>query len=385
MNAIIKQQRETGRMNARERLFAALNGEPTDRVPIWLLFPYHRTGYYGDVRNEPSYRPVFEASKQYAITLNRRNPRVPLFAPEVQQWHETATEGDERIERDLLEYRGRRLCAEVRHQAGSTAVKRLLCTADDLEFYCSLPLNTDPDAITAQLDAQLPNYLQERAEFPEEYGAMMLDLGEPVGALYGVSKLEEYAVWSLTHNDLIADWFDRVMAQKRLVYQYCLDRKLAEVYFLVGSELASPPLVSRKTFRRWIVPYARELIELIHAHGCKVIQHYHGQIKLILPDFLEMGPDGLHTIEAPPIGNCTFTEAFEVVGDKIALIGNIQYDEFRALTPDEMRRAVVAVLDECRGKRLILSPSAGPYEESITPELAENYLAFMQAGWEYRG
>jgi len=372
-------------MNARERLFAALNGEPTDRTPIWLLFPYHRTGYYGDVRAEPSYRAVFEASKQYAIMLNRRNPRVPLFAPEVKQWREMATEGDERIERDLLEYRGRRLCAEVRHQAGSTAVKRLLCTAADLEFYCALPLNTDPAAITAQLDAQLPTYLQERDEFPSELGAMMLDLGEPVGALYGVSKLEEYAVWSLTHNDLIADWFDRVMVQKRLVYQYCLDRKLAEVYFLVGSELASPPLVSRKTFRRWIVPYARELIELIHAHDCKVIQHYHGQIKLILPDFLEMGPDGLHTIEAPPIGNCTLTEAFEVVGDRIALIGNIQYDEFRALTPNEMRRAVVAVLDECRGKRLILSPSAGPYEERITPELAENYLAFMQAGWEYRG
>jgi uroporphyrinogen-III decarboxylase len=98
-----------------------------------------------------------------------------------------------------------------------------------------------------------------------------------------------------------------------------------------------------------------------------------------------MGPDGLHTIEAPPVGNCTFTEAFEIVGDKIALIGNIQYDDFRALTPDEMRRAVIAVLDECRGKRLILSPSAGPYEESITPEMAENYLVFMKTAWEYRG
>jgi len=372
-------------MNSRERLFAALNGEPTDRVPIWLLFPYHRTGYYGDVRDEPSYRPVFEASKQVAIMLDRRNPRVPLFAPEVKQTHEAWTEGDDRVERDLLEYQGKRLYSEISRHSWGTDIKRLLCTSDDLEFYCSLPLNTDPDAITAQLDAQLPNYLQERAEFPEEYGAMMLDLGEPVGSLYGVSKLEEYAVWSLTHPDLIEDWFDSVMVQKRLVYRYCLERKLADVYFLVGSELASPPLVSRKTFRRWIVPYARELIELIHAHGCKVIQHYHGQIKLILPDFLEMGPDGLHTIEAPPIGNCTFAEAFDIVGDKIALIGNIQYDDFRALTPDEMRRAVIAVLDECRDKRLILSPSAGPYEESISDEMVENYLVFMQTAWEYRG
>ena len=58
-------------MTARERLFAALNGEPTDRIPIWLLFPYHRTSYYGDVRHEPSYRPVFEASQRYEITINQ--------------------------------------------------------------------------------------------------------------------------------------------------------------------------------------------------------------------------------------------------------------------------------------------------------------------------
>jgi hypothetical protein len=372
-------------MTPRERLFAALNGEPTDRIPIWLLFPYHPTAYYGDVRREPSYRPVFEAAERYAMTLNRRNPRVSLFAPDVRQWHESETVGETRIERDILEYRGRRLCAEIRRQPWGANVKRLLCAAEDLEFYCSLPLNTDPDAIAGQLDQQLPAYLRERAEFPIELGAMMLDLGEPVGALYSVSKLEEYAVWSLTHADLITAWFDRVMVQKRLVYRYFLERKLADVYFLVGSELASPPLVSRTTFRRWIMPYARELIELVHAAGCKVIQHYHGQIRLILPDFLEMGPDGLHTIEAPPIGNCTFTQAFDIVGDKIALIGNIQYDEFRALTPEQMRQAVLAVLEECRGKRLILSPSAGPYEESISARMVENYLMFMKTAWEYRG
>jgi uroporphyrinogen-III decarboxylase len=153
---------------------------------------------------------------------------------------------------------------------------------------------------------------------------------------------------------------------------------------MVGSELACPPLVSRATFNAWAVPYARELIALIHSYGAKVIQHHHGEIKSILPDFLVMGADALHTIEAPPIGDCTFTEAFSLVGDRLVLIGNIQYDEFRNLTPGEMAAAVRAVLDECRGKRHILSPSAGPYEATLSERMAENYLAFMKAGWEYR-
>jgi hypothetical protein len=371
-------------MNARERLFAILNGEPTDRIPIWLLFPYHKTTYYADVRNAPVYRPIVAAAEQYAITLNRRNPEVKLFAPEVREWQENFDEGAERISRSCIEYKGKQLYAETRRHASGTTVKRLLCTDDDLEFFCSLPVNCDPARITVELDGQLPVYLQERAAFPIELGAMMLDLGEPVNVLYHASKLEEYSVWSLTHSDLIVNFLDRMMQQKRLVYRYFLERQLADVYFMVGSELASPPLVSHTTFQKWIVPYATELIALVHAHHAKAIQHYHGFIKRILPDFLTMNPDALHTIEAPPTGNCTLTEAFNISGDKFALVGNIQYDDFRALTPAQMADAVRAVLDESRGRRLILSPTAGPYEEMISAQMAQNYLAFIKTGWEYQ-
>jgi uroporphyrinogen-III decarboxylase len=212
---------------------------------------------------------------------------------------------------------------------------------------------------------------------------MMLDLGEPVGALYHASDLTQYPLWSLTHTDIVRQLLDRRMEHKRIVYRWCLERDLADVYFLVGSELASPPMVSRETFRTWVLPYARELIEMIHGYGKKVIQHYHGQIGQIIADFPEMCPDGLHTIEAPPVGNCTLTQAYEATGDSITLIGNIQYDCFRSYTENQMREAVKGVLDECRGRRLILSPSAGPYEQEPSPQVFRNYHAFMEAGWEY--
>ena len=70
-------------MTARQRLFAVLSGKPVDRLPIWLLFPYHTTGYYVDVRTNPCYVPIFEKSKQCAIMLDRRNLALALFAPEV--------------------------------------------------------------------------------------------------------------------------------------------------------------------------------------------------------------------------------------------------------------------------------------------------------------
>ena len=370
-------------MTARQRLMAALSGESSDRVPIWLLFPYHTTGYYVDVRTVPAYRPVFEASKQYAIMLNRRNLGVPLYAPDVVQSDETLTVAGRTIRRRTLTHGGRRLTSETSQGPGGTRIRKLLQSDEELEIYCSLPVLRDQALIEAALEAQMARYRQEQAEFPAEYGAMMLDLGEPISWLYHDANLEDYSIWSLTHRDLVVEHLRQVMYRTRHIYRFCLERDLADVYFMVGSELASPPLVSRETFQHWVIPFAQELIEMVHAYGKKVIQHYHGQIREILPDFLAMAPDALHTIEAPPVGNCTFTQAYDVVGNRITLIGNIQYDDFRSLTAAQMGEAVRAVLEECRGRRLMLSPSAGPFDPNPPAQVIENYLAFMKAGWEY--
>ena len=368
-------------MNARERLFAALDGRETDRIPIWLLFPYHKTDYYTDVRNNPHYKDIVAMAEKYAMTLNRRGIGASLFAPAVKIENKTISEEGVRISRKVLEYKGRQLVSETRYGKETTTVSKLIKNEEELEFYCSLPVNTDRRNLEEEMRIPIAKYLAEKSEFPEELGSMMLDLGEPISNLYHSSEMEEYAIWSLTCPDLVKGFLDKVMEHYRMVYSICLGQKLADVYFLVGSELASPPLLSRSTFQSWIVPYGKELISMIRDAGAKSIQHYHGQIREILDDFLEMGPDGLHTIEAPPIGNCTFTEAFAATKNKITLIGNIQYDCFRSYTEKEMEQAVLDVLTECKGKRLIISPSAGPYEDVISPQMQKNYEVFIRTAW----
>ena len=334
-------------MTPRERLFAVLDGEPTDRIPIWLLFPYHPTGYYVDVRNHAGYRRIFDHSAGKVIMLDRRNPeQPPLFIEDPE------------------------LTDPVRSD-------------EDLKRVLSMNIVRDRQEIESALDNPMAVYEKEKAEFPIENGAMMLDLGEPINWLYHNSDMESFAIWSLTHGDAISDFLDRIQERLLSIYRYFLERDAADVYFLVGSELAAPPMVSRATFQRWIVPYATGLIDLIHSYGKRVIQHFHGQIYGILDDFVAMGADAVHTIEAPPIGNCTFTEAFDRVGDSMALIGNIQYDDFRAMTHGQMRNAVLTVLEECKGRRLILSPSAGPFDENLSDHMLQNYLTFIDTAWDW--
>lgn len=367
-------------MTQRERLWAFLSNEPCDRVPMWLLFPYHQVPYYADVRALPQYREIFAAAEETAVFLDRRGFYPPLYTPEVTEMHEEVVEGNACVRRSTLRYRDLTLVREHREGPDGVGQKPYLNSDEDLQIFAQFPIEQDERALASALDPMIAHWRQEAAEFPAHLGAMMNDLGEPIGVLYGMSNLEEYAIWSLTAPELVETLLDRLMVRHRFIYQYLLEHNVGDVFFMVGSELASPPLVSRMTFQRWVVPYARDLIALVHAHGKKVIQHYHGQIKEILPDFLTMAPDALHTIEAPPVGNCTLTEAFDIVGDAIGLIGNIQYDEFHRLTPDELEDAVRACLEECRGKRFMLSPTAGPYETIVTPRLRENYLRFIAAG-----
>jgi uroporphyrinogen-III decarboxylase len=119
------------------------------------------------------------------------------------------------------------------------------------------------------------------------------------------------------------------------------------------------------------------------SYGKKVIQHHHGQIREILPDFLQMRPDGLHTVEAPPVGNCTLDQAFNETGESITLIGNIQYDAFRSSSSKAMKEEVRKVLDEVAGRRFILSPTAGPFDPSPPKSLLANYVAFIDAARQY--
>ena len=237
--------------------------------------------------------------------------------------------------------------------------------------------------ITAALAQKIAAWRREAAEFPQHLGAMMSDLGEPIGVLYHQANLEEYALWSLTMPDTVIAILDRLMERYRIMYRHLLEEEVGEVFFMVGSELAAPPMVSRTTFQQWVVPYARELTTMVHAYGKYVIQHYHGQIKEILPVFLTVAPDAFHTIEAPPVGNCTLSEAFAIVGNRMGLIGNIQYDDFHRLSLAEMAETVRSVLDECSGKRFMLSPTAGPYEETVSPRLLENYLCFDRTAFAY--
>ena len=103
--------------------------------------------------------------------------------------------------------------------------------------------------------------------------------------------------------------------------------------------------------------------------------HCHGKVRHALQCMLDMGVASTDPVEPPPAGDVTMAEARQIVGDRLTLLGNFEFDELEFASTDHVRRRVEEMLAQ-GPRRLVLGASAGP-SSKITPKLAENYKAWI--------
>ncbi|MFO1492658.1 MAG: uroporphyrinogen decarboxylase family protein [Kiritimatiellia bacterium] len=109
----------------------------------------------------------------------------------------------------------------------------------------------------------------------------------------------------------------------------------------IGEGFASNSLVGRDTYRRFVMPYERAVVERIHAIGKTALLHICGQLDSSLESLPETGTDGAEIdwqVDIP--------DAKQRVGDRMTLKGNLNtstlvhagFDEIYALTRDVIRQ-----------------------------------------------
>ncbi|MBN1250022.1 MAG: hypothetical protein JXC32_20325 [Anaerolineae bacterium] len=363
-------------MTSKQRLWAALNGEQPDCVPIWMLYPRERLGYYVDVYSLPSYAPIIDAVRHQTDWLDRRSiPAAPYYtaAAEIETMVE---QGDGwTITRTILHTPKGDLTAEHRQDAENAAGARTehFCKdIDDLDKVLSIPYEPVEPDMTA---------FNAAASRLGDDGLMMVDIGMPIGVAYGLTHPENFAIWTLTERERLLR-FTREMYERAVEFwQKALDAGAGPVFFAVGTEFVAPPMCSPKAFDALITPFDAPLFEMIHDHGGRVIVHHHGNISGILERIADLGADGIQPIEEPPIGDCALADAKARIGDRVCLVGTVQYDDFERLTPDQMEALVKRqIRDAGQGGGLILAPTAGPYAANLTERQQANTIRFIEAG-----
>jgi len=260
---------------------------------------------------------------------------------------------------------------------GGGTIKRWVSTVEDAERALSIPyVPSRPD---------LKPFFETKARLADRCVAQAT-FADPI-CIAGWIDAESLAVWTVEERGLVRRMLD--VALERLVDQlrYCLEAGVGPVYYFNGPEVALPPLMSPRDFDEFVVDYDTQLIRLVHSYpGRLTIIHSHGRVNKFLERFAAIGTDGLNVLEPPPIGDTVLADAKRRIGDRVCLIGNVQYDDLARGSKEDVERLVrEAIRDGGPGGGFILSPCASPYERPLPPKAAGNFVHYLKMGRRWGG
>ena len=214
-----------------------------------------------------------------------------------------------------------------------------------------------------------------------ERGLTMFGLPHAMYALQQFTGSENFAIWSIECREelleVVGEYGRRILEHIKLA----LAAGIRGVYGWVGPEVCIPPLMSPRDFDDFILPFDKAICDLIHEGGGYNWVHCHGGMQPVIERFVEMGADVLNPVEPPPMGDVTLEEAFDMVGNRMGIEGNIENHEFWVSSPERVAEIVREALEAGRGRRLILCSCSGYMEDPEPPaRFIENLLVYINEG-----
>lgn len=348
-------------MNSRERMLAAINRQPVDRIPtdIWTTQEVWRKlrDHFGagvDIMSELHIDGMNAVSPAY---IGPALPKMP--------------------EGEFIDYYGLR-SKFIPHEGGAYAevIYHPLAAAktiDDLDDY-QWP----------QADWFDYSKMRERALVVREKRVVMCGSMMPFfyhNQLRGLeqSLMDPLLEPELTH-EIISRLTDFYYEQGRRMFQACeglID--LAGVTDDLGSQTG--PLINPKTYREFYAPHHKRLIDLCHEFGIKVFHHDDGGCRPFIPMLVDMGIDVLNPIQWKCSG-MDMDELKAEFGDRICFHGAVENQGILPFgTPEDVRAEVRHCIDAlaCDGTGYVLASSHNI--QVVSP--VENIIAMYDEAYNY--
>ena len=131
---------------------------------------------------------------------------------------------------------------------------------------------------------------------------------------------------------------------------------------------------------RLVFPAIRDMCDLLHSRGIKVVFHSDGNLTSILPQLVNCGIDGLNPLEIS--AGMDYVSFKEDYGSKVVLVGGMDAVDALAFgTIDEVVAETKRLIDVAgRGGGLIAASSSGQIDDSMP---TDNVMAYFETIWEY--
>jgi len=183
--------------------------------------------------------------------------------------------------------------------------------------------------------------------------------------------------------------FTQLLLNKICEFEYDYHRRMFEAcdglidIAQVTDDLGSQngPLIGLRTYRNFYAPHHKRFINLCHEFGIKVFHHDDGSMRAFLPDLIDLGIEILNPVQwtCPGMDMTSLKRDF---GQHICFHGAIDNQKILPFgTPDDVRTEVRHCIDSLAsdGTGYILAPCHNI--QAITP--IENILAMYDEAWNY--
>lgn len=379
-------------MTRRERLLNTLQGKPVDRPPVsfyeldWFVNKY-KDGDRFNIFNDPSWRPLLDMTRDRVDRINLVDLETYVVNRAQGDDHTQVImteEGDERRWETTIKIGNRTLQSRsVQYKDTFTVwtTEHLLKSSEDLEAYITLPVQKHSN----EMDSEA--FFAEDRKLGED-GIMLIDTMDPLCAIAPLFSMEDYTITAMTEPELFSaalDWAAVGILERTRTLAKAFPGQL---WRIVGPEYASEPYLPPHLFARYVTPYIKEMVDIVHSTGGYVRVHSHGNLKNIMPHIMATGCDGLDPIEPVGQGDVTLKYMRENYGKELVLFGNLEIADIENLPEDKMRDKVLTALDEGTsgsGRGMVLMPSASPYGRKLSPQTLKNYEVILSTLDEWSG
>ena len=335
-------------MTSKERIIAALEGEPCDRPPFCPFLAYVWENYPQEIQDAG--QPAFLRSVE-ADPLWRGAPcPVKVRSPAVER-ESVASDGSRRME--LGTPVGTLRMVWTRSPDGNTS------------FLTEHPLKTLEDLkIMAWIEEH--SVLELNHESVEKHLAGAGREGLSLGQLLPRGKssfqtLIEHSIGTQEMAYLLADTPEAVEALlEPMVANDLRAAKLSSEsgfygYFITWED-SSTQNYSPTQYRKYIASEIRQWCALLRSNGQKYIQHACGHLKDLLPIIADSGIFAVESLSPPPTGNISLKDARTLLGS-VGIIGGIEPTKLLWTSESDLPAYAEEVLRDGGGGPFVLANS----------------------------
>ena len=369
----------SGELTSRERLLRCIRHEPLDRTPAsaYYIDPYDETTYRN---HEPRYLEYVEICKQYDDTFTPAGIGGQGIywsaSDKVRAWSEEEREGPiHRITSYIETPQG---VLQSRHRwddgiATTWQLEPLLKGPEDEARLLSMPFEPP------ELD--FSDYERKTANIGQR-GIVQVGIPDPICMVYPAMGWKGFSMAALERPGEVLrllDFFaERLEWLAEQIAAHCHETSVR----IAGPEYVGPGLASPDLFRRYCLQYDRRLVEIIRRSDNFACIHCHGPLGGIVDMIGAMEPHILEPIEPPPDGDVPLTELKRRLGERICLMGYIEFRHLEYDEPEVLERRVAEACRDGGDTGYVLLATDGPIQ-APSRRCVENHRVFFEAARKY--